>query len=152
MAIEVAPIKGRATAQACLLVLFETEGVPARSERRSSPQESVDTDHAKDNEIARLDQGLTQTTEYMHTLVREHEVAVEELQTTNEEVVSSNEELQSLNEELQTAKEIQSINEELATLNQTRGPQRQVARSNDAIQRALDSANAPSFLRCGSRS
>jgi two-component system CheB/CheR fusion protein len=142
--IEVAPIKGRAAAQGCLLILFEVEGVPARAERRSAPPPSVDDGNAKDNEIVRLGQGLTRATEYMHTLVREHDAALEELQSTNEEVVSSNEELQSLNEELQTAKEeIQSVNEELATLNQELADRNvELARSNDDIQRALDRANA----------
>jgi two-component system CheB/CheR fusion protein len=94
--------------------------------------------------IERLGQGLAQTTEYMHTLVREHESALEELQSTNEEALSNNEELQSLNEELQTAKEeIQSANEELATLNQELQDRNvQLARFNDDIQRGLDSANA----------
>ena len=142
--IEVAPIRGRAAAERCLLVLFETEGVSARPERRSSSTPSLDTADAKDREIARLGQTLAQTTEYTHTLVREHEAALEELQATNEEAVSSNEELQSVNEELQTAKEeIQSANEELATLNQELEDRNTLlARSNDEIQRALDSANA----------
>ena len=76
--------------------------------------------------------------------MREHEAALEELQSTNEEALSSNEELQSVNEELQTAKEeIQSANEELATLNQELQDRNvQLGRSNDEIQRALDSANA----------
>jgi two-component system CheB/CheR fusion protein len=144
VAIEVVPIKGRAAAERCLLVLFETEGVPARAERRSTSTPRADTADAKDLEIARLGQGLAQTTEYLHTLVSEHEAALEELQSTNEEALSTNEELQSVNEELQTAKEeIQSANEELATLNQELQDRNvQLARSNDEIQRALDSANA----------
>jgi two-component system CheB/CheR fusion protein len=142
--IEVAPIKGRAAAEGCLLILFETEGVPARAERRSTSAPSVGSADARDQEIARLGEGLAQTTEYLHTLVREHEAALEELQSTNEEALSSNEELQSVNEELQTAKEeIQSANEELATLNQELQDRNvQLGKSNDDIQRALDRANA----------
>ena len=144
VAIEVIPIKGRAAAEKCLLVLFETEGAPVRAERRSDSAPSADATDVKDDEIARLGQGLAQTTEYLHTLVREHEAALEELQSTNEEALSSNEELQSVNEELQTAKEeIQSANEELATLNQElQDRNAQLGRSNDEIQRALDSANS----------
>ncbi len=142
VAVEVAPIKGRATGERCLLVLFETERVAARAERRGAP--AVDVEAAADQEVARLGQALSQTTEYLHTLVREHEVALEELQSTNEEALSTNEELQSLNEELQTAKEeIQSANEELATLNQELEDRNaQLGRSNDEIRRALDSAVA----------
>jgi two-component system, chemotaxis family, CheB/CheR fusion protein len=142
--IEVAPIKGRASAQGCLLILFETEGMPSRAERRSISPPSANAAGSKDHEIARLGQGLAQTTEYLHTLVREHDAALEELQSTNEEAVSSNEELQSLNEELQTAKEeVQSANEELATLNQELEDRNvHLARYNVDIQRALDGANA----------
>ena len=139
--IEVLPIKGRAAAEKCLLVLFETEGDGVRPEAPSSlPRDGSDP---RDREIERLGDGLAQTTEYVHTLVREHESALEELQSTTEEALSSNEELQSLNEELQTAKEeIQSANEELATLNQELSDRNaQLAHSNDEIQRALDSAN-----------
>ncbi len=104
---------------------------------------STESGDSKDIEIERLGQGLAQTTEYVHTLVREHESALEELQSTTEEALSSNEELQSLNEELQTAKEeIQSANEELATLNQElQDRNAALARSNDEIQRGLDNAN-----------
>jgi two-component system CheB/CheR fusion protein len=142
--IEVIPIKGRAAPERCLLILFETEGEPSPSGDAvllTPPSGGADS---KDREIERLGQGLAQTTEYMHTLVREHESALEELQSTNEEALSNNEELQSLNEELQTAKEeIQSANEELATLNQELQDRNvQLARFNDDIQRGLDSANA----------
>ena len=142
--IEVIPIKGRAAAERCTLILFETVGASAASEGPSASPPSVDTADARDVEIARLGQGLAQTTEYMHTLVHEHEAALEELQSTNEEALSGNEELRSLNEELQTAKEeIQSANEELATLNQElQDRNTQLARSNEHIQRGLDTANA----------
>jgi len=140
--IEVVPIKGRAAAERCLLVLFELEGPPVVTEP-STMTASADNGDGKDLEIERLSQGLAQTTEYVHTLVREHEAALEELQSTTEETLSSNEELQSLNEELQTAKEeIQSANEELATLNQELQDRNvALAHSNDEIQRGLDSAN-----------
>ena len=139
--IEVVPIKGRAAAERCLLVLFETSGASVTTEPSASAL--AGQGDARDLEIDRLGQGLAQTTEYVHTLVREHESALEELQSTTEEALSSNEELQSLNEELQTAKEeIQSANEELATLNQElQDRNAQLARSNTDIQRGLDSAN-----------
>ncbi|MDF3069001.1 MAG: two-component hybrid sensor and regulator [Polyangiaceae bacterium] len=138
--VEVVPIKGRAAAERCLLVLFEPSGAAMTTDPSVA---STETGDARDLEIDRLGQGLAQTTEYVHTLVREHESALEELQSTTEEALSSNEELQSLNEELQTAKEeIQSANEELATLNQElHDRNEQLARSNENIQRGLDSAN-----------
>jgi two-component system CheB/CheR fusion protein len=146
VSIEVIPIKGRAASERCLLVLFEAanEGLPL-SEAPSRPAlEPGDSLDARDQEVSRLSQALAQTTEYMHTLVREHEAALEDLQSTTEEALSNNEELQSVNEELQAAKEeIQSANEELATLNQELQDRNvQLAHSNDDIQRGLDSANA----------
>jgi len=140
--IEVLPIKGRAANERCLLVLFETEGAPVATQPTTGLP-SAENGDSKDLEIERLGQGLAQTTEYVHTLVREHESALEELQSTTEEALSSNEELQSLNEELQTAKEeIQSANEELATLNQElQDRNAALALSNEVIQRGLDSAN-----------
>ncbi|MET0409983.1 MAG: ATP-binding protein, partial [Polyangiaceae bacterium] len=144
--IEVIPIKGRAASERCLLILFEAEGLGLPlSEEPSRPfLPPGDSAPSKDDEVSRLSQALTQTTEYMHTLVREHEAALEELQSTTEEALSNNEEMQSVNEELQTAKEeIQSANEELATLNQELQDRNvQLARSNDDIQHGLDSANA----------
>jgi two-component system, chemotaxis family, CheB/CheR fusion protein len=141
--VEILPIKGRAAAERCLLILFETNGTRHRQERRSS-RRATSGAAAKARETDQISQVLAQTTEYMHTLVREHEAALEELQSTTEEALSGNEELQSVNEELQTAKEeIQSANEELVTLNQELQDRNgQLARSNDDIQRLLDSANA----------
>jgi two-component system CheB/CheR fusion protein len=140
VSLEVIPIKGRATAERCLLVLFEDETGGARENAPpTAPALAVD-----DREVTRLGNELFRTTEYVHSLVREHEASLEELHATTEEALSANEELQSLNEELQTAKEeIQSANEELATLNQElHNRNGQLARSNEEIQRGLDSANA----------
>jgi two-component system CheB/CheR fusion protein len=96
-------------------------------------------------EVARLEHKLEETTEHLHTVVREHEAALEELQTTNEEALSSNEELQSLNEELQTAKEeIQSANEELATLNQELQDRNlKLGQTNDDLVNLLGTVHLP---------
>jgi two-component system CheB/CheR fusion protein len=140
--LEVMPIKGRVAAENCLLIVFEAESLDGGTGGAHATQsESGDN---KDKEIERLNSGLGRATDHMHTLVREHETAVAELQATTEEALSNNEELQSLNEELQTAKEeIQSTNEELATLNQELHDRNtQLALLNDKIQHGLDSANA----------
>lgn len=145
VSLEVIPIQGRAAAERCLLVLFEDD----REAERPSADVALaahaerSTKRPYDQEASQLGQALVRSTEYVHTLVREHEASLEELQSTTEEALSANEELQSLNEELQTAKEeIQSANEELATLNQELQDRNgQLARSNEEIQRGLDSAN-----------
>ncbi len=142
--VEVIPLKGRAAGERCLLILFDSDSVRTAGDPPLASPVQPPGSEAEDREVTRLGVALARTTEYVHTLVREHEASLEELQATTEETLSSNEELQSLNEELQTAKEeIQSANEELATLNQELHDRNgQLARSNDEIQRGLDSANA----------
>jgi two-component system CheB/CheR fusion protein len=140
--LELIPIRGRVAAESCMLVLFETENAHYAVE--GPAKVSSESGDDKDQEIERLNSGLGRATDHVHTLLREHETAVAELQATTEEALSNNEELQSLNEELQTAKEeIQSTNEELATLNQELHDRNtQLALLNEDIQRGLDSANA----------
>lgn len=141
--VEVIPLKGRAAGERCLLILFHSDSIRSADNPPPAPVQPPGSE-AEEREVTRLSVALARTTEYVHTLVREHEASLEELQATTEETLSSNEELQSLNEELQTAKEeIQSANEELATLNQELHDRNgQLARSNDEIQRGLDGANA----------
>jgi two-component system CheB/CheR fusion protein len=112
--LEVLPIVQQG--QTFYLVLFEEtragrkdSGVEPPRGRGSRPQAS---------RIARLEEELAATREYLQTTIQEIEAANEELQSANEEILSSNEELQSTNEELDTAKEeLQSTNEELNTVN-----------------------------------
>jgi two-component system CheB/CheR fusion protein len=81
---------------------------PTRAEKKPSPR----------GRIAKLEEELAATREYLQSTIQEIEAANEELQSANEEILSSNEELQSTNEELDTAKEeLQSTNEELNTVN-----------------------------------
>ncbi len=144
--LEVIPIKGRAAAAHCLLVLFETHRESSRAERHAAPVASpLPVAKAKDREIEALKRKLAETAEYLNTVAHEHEAALEELQSTNEEALSSNEELQSVNEELQTAKEeIQSANEELSTLNQElRDRNVDLAQANDDLLNLLGSVNIP---------
>jgi two-component system CheB/CheR fusion protein len=73
---------------------------------------------AQAQRVAKLEEELAATREYLQSTIQEIEAANEELQSANEEILSSNEELQSTNEELDTAKEeLQSTNEELSTVN-----------------------------------
>lgn len=126
VAIQVIPIKKNAKKEGGFLVLFEDisaanrespvtdEDASDRKRLAQSQSHAVSSDH--DN--ARLAQELTDTREYLQSLLEQQEAVNEELQSANEEVQSANEELQSTNEELETSKEeIQSSNEELATVN-----------------------------------
>jgi two-component system CheB/CheR fusion protein len=146
VSVEAIPIKGRAAAEHCLLILFETDPEPART--ASTPKAAPAAGTAaepRDAKIAQLEGKLVETSQYLHTIVREHDTALEELQSTNEEALSSNEELQSVNEELQTAQqEIQSANEELATLNQElQDRNAQLGLLNDDLLNLLGSVNIP---------
>ncbi|MCP4377268.1 MAG: PAS domain S-box protein [bacterium] len=68
--------------------------------------------------VAKLEQEVRSTKEYLQTSVEELETTNEELKSTNEELQSANEELQSANEELRTSQEeLRSVNEELLTAN-----------------------------------
>jgi two-component system, chemotaxis family, CheB/CheR fusion protein len=120
--LEVIPIKGLVANERNFLVLFEPDAQAPRL-KPSAPgthkaKGTTKRKTAEDRHVARLQQELAATREYMQSLVEQHEASNEELQSANEEIQSSNEELQSINEEMETAKEeLESGNEELATLN-----------------------------------
>jgi two-component system, chemotaxis family, CheB/CheR fusion protein len=143
--VEAIPIKGRAETEHCLLILFETQE-PARvaSVTPATPALAAST-ASRDTRVVQLEQKVAETSQYLHTVLREHDTALEELQSTNEEALSSNEELQSVNEELQTAQqEIQSANEELATLNQElQDRNAQLGLLNDDLLNLLGGVNIP---------
>ncbi len=111
--LEVIPIVRRD--QPFYLVLFE-EPKPALAHGRRKT--SVRRQGAKTGRIARLEEEVTTTREYLQSTIQEIEATNEELQAANEEILTSNEELQRTNEELDSAKEeLQSTNEELSILN-----------------------------------
>jgi two-component system CheB/CheR fusion protein len=87
----------------------------------------------------------SETTEYLQTLIEEHNRTNEELGSANEELVSGNEELQSLNEELETAKEeLQSTNEELTTVNdELQSRNVEVSQVNSDLVNVLDTVDLP---------
>jgi two-component system CheB/CheR fusion protein len=144
--VEAIPIQGRATAEHCLLILFEMDTASASAASPAQPASALGAAaESKDARIAQLEEKLAETSQYLHTVLREHDTALEQLQTTNEEALSSNEEMQSVNEELQTAQqEIQSANEELATLNQELQDRNVLlGHLNDDLLNLLGSVNIP---------
>ena len=104
------------------LVLFEDVRVleQRRVVQGKTKRSGTKTGSSDDRQrVARLEQELSASREYLESIIQELEGANEELQSANEEILSSNEELQSSNEELDTTKEeLQSTNEELNTLNE----------------------------------
>jgi two-component system CheB/CheR fusion protein len=116
--VEAVPLQGRSSGRLGFLVLF-LEPAEAAPVRPDAGEPAPDLPRREtDRQIARLEQELAMTQQYLQAIIEDQSGANEELQTANEEILSSNEELQSLNEELETAKEeLQSSNEELTTLN-----------------------------------
>jgi two-component system CheB/CheR fusion protein len=106
------------------LVLFEdvTSTATRKQKPHASPKaarRNAEAIGVATNDLARLQDELASSRDYLQSIIQELEAANEELQSANEEVLSSNEELQSTNEELDTAKEeLQSTNEELNTVNE----------------------------------
>jgi two-component system CheB/CheR fusion protein len=95
-----------------------------------------------------LEQELTNTKEYLQSVIEEQEASTEELKSAHEEVQSSNEELQSTNEELLTAKEeLQSTNEELTTVNEEmQGRNIELQNVNNDLINLLSSVNIPIIM------
>ncbi|HKQ74714.1 MAG TPA: chemotaxis protein CheB [Blastocatellia bacterium] len=120
--LEVVPIKGLAANERCFLVLFDPapshQQTPGQQTKPREAQAGRTKRKTEDRQVARLQEELAATREYLQSLIEQQEVSNEELQSSSEEAQSSNEELQSINEELETSKEeLESSNEELATLN-----------------------------------
>jgi len=147
--LEVIPIKDLAANERCFLILFEP-GQPAtlRPEQPETPKAGAAKRETKGHQVARLQEELAATREYLQSLVEQHEAANEELESANEEMQSNNEELQSVNEELETAKEeLESSNEELATLNdelQNRNLEQTIL--SDDLHNLVGSINVPILM------
>jgi two-component system CheB/CheR fusion protein len=106
------------------LVLFEeevqTDGItqPVHDRAPDRATDRAEDPGAAELQLDRVQRDLSQTRDYLRSVIEQHEATTEELRAANEEARSTNEELQSTNEELRTAKEqLQSSNEELSTLN-----------------------------------
>jgi len=125
------------------LVIFEDRERPSRKAAAIPTARKQ-----REQTIARLEQELSATKEYLQSIIEDQEATNEELTSANEEILSSNEELQSTNEELETAKEeLQSTNEELTTVNdelQTRNGE--LAAVNADLTNVLASVNIPMIL------
>jgi two-component system CheB/CheR fusion protein len=144
--IEVVPLVSAAagTNPSGFLLMFHEPGPPTRASAPAAAK-SADTEAAGASDRTRLIQELTDTREYLQSVIEQQETAYEELQSANEEVQSANEELQSTNEELETSKEeIQSSNEELATLNdELNNRNNELNRLNNDLTNLLGSVQIP---------
>jgi len=140
VSFEVIPIRvGNMTDLHFMVVFDEALVQPGRAKKAARlRQKSAEDDAAR---IAKLEQELAATKEYLQSVIETQEAMNEELQSANEEILSSNEELQSTNEELETAKEeLQSTNEELSTVNdELRNRNSEMAQINNDLTNLLSS-------------
>jgi two-component system CheB/CheR fusion protein len=113
---EVIPTRiGSVTERHFMVTFRDAPLLPRKATQETKGQREADSTPRR---IAKLEDELAATKEYLQSVIETQEATNEELQSANEEVLSSNEELQSTNEELETTKEeLQSLNEELNTLN-----------------------------------
>jgi two-component system CheB/CheR fusion protein len=141
---EVVPIKTGGVATHYLVLFDESrQERPASRGAATGEKKLAAVRGQRDATVARLEQELTATKEYLQAIIEEQEAANEELKSANEEILSSNEELQSTNEELETAKEeLQSANEELTTVNEELANRNvEVAQVNSDLLNLLSSIN-----------
>jgi two-component system CheB/CheR fusion protein len=142
VAIEIVPLAGGTQRDRHYLVLFHEGGT---SERVSGGRGKTAKGRAgRGPGVAKLQDELAASRDYLQSIIQELEAANEELQSANEEILSSNEELQSTNEELDTAKEeLQSMNEELNTVNEElHGRNEELSRANGDLLNLLGSVQA----------
>src|SRR5215831_17797777 len=152
--LEVVPIKSATAHVRSFLILFE----PVEQRYKQKPAEAgvgevkgargAKRQAAEKQEIARLQQELLASREYLQSVIEQQEAYTEELQSANEEIQSSNEELQSINEELETAKEeLQSSNEELTTINEElHNSNLESQQANNDLSNLLSSAQLPIIM------
>jgi two-component system CheB/CheR fusion protein len=152
--LRVLPLKGASTAEHFFLVLFEDRGTapvaraPDEEYGKADSGEAGGAETPADARIRELEQELSNTREYMQSVIEDSESTNEELQSANEEIQSTNEDLQSTNEELETAKEeLQSTNEELTTVNEElENRNSELTATNNDLRNLLASVNLPILM------
>jgi two-component system CheB/CheR fusion protein len=139
--IEVAPVNIGNLKEKYFMIVFRDSPASAAVRRAAAKELPKKEAEANSSRIAKLEQELAATKEYLQAVIETQEATNEELQSANEEILSSNEELQSTNEELETAKEeLQSANEELSTVNdELRSRNIEVTQINTDLTNLLDS-------------
>jgi two-component system, chemotaxis family, CheB/CheR fusion protein len=139
---DVIPLHLGQTKELYFMIVFQEDSVvdsPGPKGKKSHLEQKAA--EATNGRMAKLEQELGATKEYLQSVIETQEATNEELQSANEEILSSNEELQSTNEELETAKEeLQSANEELSTVNdELRNRNSDISTANNDLTNLLSS-------------
>ncbi|WP_373542715.1 chemotaxis protein CheB [Chamaesiphon sp.] len=148
---EVIPLKARGMEERYFLVLFQAATpttIPQPTGLILTPSATPTSQLPSEPEIARLNQELASTKEYLRTIIEEQEATNQDLRAANEEILSSNEEFQSSNEELETAKEeIQATNEELNTINdELQRRNHELTEVSNDLENLISSTNIPILM------
>jgi two-component system CheB/CheR fusion protein len=143
--VRVSPIRTYSK-ERCFLVLFadsEENKAPAQKQaKRKKPgaaAKASDQDVARlEKEIVRLERELTETRDYLQSIIETQEASAEELRSTNEEAQATNEELDTAKEELQaTNEELNTVNDELRVRNAEQSS------VNSDLRKLLENINVP---------
>ncbi len=145
VSLEVVPLSSLDAPERQFLILFEESIRPGPD--TAAPDKAA-TPNSDTSPVARLEQELLSTREYLQAIIEEQETTNEELKASNEEALSNNEELQSTNEELETAKEeLQSTNEELVTLTEQQTSRNtELSHLNDDLRNVLEGIEIPVLM------
>jgi two-component system, chemotaxis family, CheB/CheR fusion protein len=138
---EVNPVSIGNLKEIYFMIIFQDTAASRALAAKPQPAKKGKEAEPEEGQIAKLEQELAATKEYLQSVIETQEATNEELQSANEEILSSNEELQSTNEELETAKEeLQSANEELSTVNdELRSRNAEISRVNNDLTNLLAS-------------
>ena len=132
--LRVSPIRDPNSKEPCFLILFaEAAGrkAPAAKKAVKAPKRAAE-------EVARLEEELRATRDYLQSIIESQEAAAEELRSANEEAQATNEELDTAKEELQAS------NEELNTVNdELRARNLEQSTLNSDLRKLLGSINVP---------
>jgi len=144
--VRVSPIRDSQRKDRCFLVLFE-DSVEDKASSQKRTQRARPGTEAKaagraaerlEQEIARLEHELTETRDYLQSIIETQEASAEELRSANEEAQATNEELDTAKEELQASnEELNTVNEELRIRNAEQSS------LNSDLRKLLENINVP---------
>ncbi len=132
--LRISPIRDPNSKEPCFLILFD------EAARRKAPvvQKAAKAPKRAAEEVARLEEELRATRDYLQSIIESQEAAAEELRSANEEAQATNEELDTAKEELQAS------NEELNTVNdELRARNLEQSTLNSDLRKLLGSINVP---------
>jgi two-component system CheB/CheR fusion protein len=142
--LRVSPIRSSSGKERCFLVVFE-DGTESRTPAKKPPKtpratQEADTDEVDrlQQDIARLEHELTETRDYLQSIIETQDASAEELRSSIEESQATNEELDTAKEELQASnEELNTVNEELRIRNAEQ------TSLNSDLRRLLENINVP---------